>query len=96
MAVWDVPDDRVDAIAEHLAGEGAVTLCYRRARRKPDWPFNLFAMIHGRDRGTVRVQIKEAALSSGLSGLPSAVLFSRRCFKQSVARYSEQATGAAR
>lgn len=96
MAVWDVPDDRVDAIAERLAAEGAVTLCYRRARRKPDWPFNLFAMIHGRDRSTVRTQIKEAALASGLAGLPSAVLFSKRCYKQSVARYSDQKEGALR
>ena len=101
MAVWDVPDDRVDAIAERLAAVDVVTLCYRRARRKPDWPFNLFAMIHGRDRNIVLTQIKAAALASGLTGFQSAVLFSTRCFKQSVAQYSGkehagQKTGVAR
>ena len=30
-----------------------VTLCYRRPRRLPDWPYNLFTMIHGRDRAQV-------------------------------------------
>ena len=101
MAVWDVPDNRVDAIAERLAAVDVVTLCYRRTRRKPDWPFNLFAMIHGRDRNTVLTQIKAAALASGLTGFQSAVLFSRRCFKQSVAQYcgnqhAGQKTGVAR
>ncbi len=96
MAVWNVPDGCVDEIAERLAAQSAVTLCYRRARREPDWPFNLFAMIHGRRRNTVCTQIKEAALASGLAGMPSEVLFSRRCFKQGVARYFDQKTGVLR
>ena len=33
-----------------LADLPFVTLCYRRPRRPPRWPYNLFCMIHGRDR----------------------------------------------
>ena len=35
MVVWDVPDGEVDRTGIALAGEAAVTLCYRRTRRLP-------------------------------------------------------------
>ena len=53
MVVWDVPDDRVAEAACRITEFPFVTLCYRRPRRRPHWPYNLFCMIHGRDRGTV-------------------------------------------
>ena len=95
MSVWDVDDTIVDEVAERLAGRPEVTLCYRRARRLPHWPYNLFAMVHGREREAVMSQIRMAQYEVGLSDAPSAVLFSRRCFKQSVARLRPQIRGAA-
>ncbi len=95
MAVWDVPDDKVDEIATRLAKIDNVTLCYRRCRRFPHWPYNLFAMIHGTKRQLVRSQIGAAELACGLYAYPSAVLFSTRCFKQSGARYFAPLRGAA-
>ncbi len=50
MVVWNVPDERVAEVGRRLAHETAVTLCYRRPRRLPDWPYNLFCMIHGARR----------------------------------------------
>jgi DNA-binding Lrp family transcriptional regulator len=84
MAVWDVPDERAGALGRALAREGPVTLCYRRARALPDWPYNLYCMVHGRSRDRVREEISrlQAALA-----YPSAVLFSKRCFAQRAARY---------
>lgn len=95
MAVWNVPDDEVDELAARLAKIDAVTLCYRRTRRPPHWPYNLFAMIHGRKRPLVRHEIEAAELATGLYAHPGAVLFSKRCFKQSGARYFSQLKGAA-
>lgn len=43
MTVWDVPDDRVQAAGRALAALDYVTLSYRRPRRRPHWPYNLFA-----------------------------------------------------
>lgn len=86
MVVWDIPDDHVAAVAPTLAALPFVTLCYRRPRR-PGWPYNLFCMIHGKDRETVRAQIVRANASAGTAGLPQAVLFSTRAFKQHGARY---------
>lgn len=91
MVVWDVPDARVAAAGRALAALPFVTLCYRRPRVLPDWPYTLFAMIHGRDRGVVETQVEEATRAAGLEGCPRAVLFSRRRFKQRGARYAASA-----
>jgi DNA-binding Lrp family transcriptional regulator len=86
MVVWDVPDREVDRLAGRLAGRDEVNLCYRRSRRLPDWRYNLYAMIHGRERATVTGQIIAAARATGLDGYASEILFSTRCYKQSGAR----------
>lgn len=88
MTVWDVPDEKVPDAAAALTRLPFVTLCYRRPRRPPVWPYNLFCMIHGKDRALVEAEIEEATRAARLSGLPRAVLFSRRCFKQRGARYA--------
>jgi DNA-binding Lrp family transcriptional regulator len=88
MVVWDVPDARVGEVGRRLAALPFVTLCYRRPRRLPDWRFNLFCMIHGRDRPSVERQIERASEAGGLTGVPRALLFSCRRFKQRGARYA--------
>ena len=88
MVVWDVPDAEADRVGRAFARREFVTLCYRRPRRLPDWPYNLFCMIHGRDRATVLRQVQALARDAGLPGLRHEVLFSRRRFKQRGARYA--------
>lgn len=87
MVVWDVPDDAAARIGTALSALPFVTLCYRRPRRPPLWPYNLFSVIHGRDRGTVMAQIEHAKGTVGLADIGYDVLFSRRRFKQHGARY---------
>jgi DNA-binding Lrp family transcriptional regulator len=88
MVVWDVPDERVDEVGRRLGEADCVTLCYRRPRRPPEWPYNLFCMIHGRRRETVLAQLDRLTRDLGLGDLPRAVLFSGRRFKQRGARYA--------
>lgn len=87
MVVWDVPDDAVAAAGRRLAGMDAVRLCYRRPRCLPDWPYNLFCMIHGRDRDAVRREVERVTTAAGLAARPREILFSVRRFKQRGARY---------
>lgn len=87
MTVFDVPDAEVAGIGRRLAALPFVTLCYRRPRRLPVWPYNLFCMIHGKDRDTVLAQVEEATVAAGLETRQRAVLFSRRRFKQRGACY---------
>ena len=90
MTVWDVPDEQARELGRRLAALDFVTLCYRRPRRLPDWPYNLFAMIHGRDRANVERLVDEATATAGLTGRPRAILFSLRRFKQRGARYGRR------
>ena len=86
MVVFDAPDGCVDRLGERLARLAPVTLCYRRTRRRPCWPYNLYCMIHGRDRRNVMGWVEDR-LPRALGRLDRAVLFSRRRFRQRGARY---------
>ena len=87
MVVWDIPDEDVSEVGRRMAEESSVTLCYRRPRRPPEWPYNLFCMIHGRERDVVEAEVEQIAAHHGLGDIPRAVLFSGRCFKQCGAAY---------
>ncbi len=91
MVVWDVPAGQVRDAGRRLARLPFVTLCYRRPRRLPGWPYNLFCMIHGRDRAKVEALVEEASAAAGLDGLSREILFSRKRFKQRGARYAPDA-----
>jgi DNA-binding Lrp family transcriptional regulator len=89
MCAWDIPAWDTDRLGRLLAREPVVTLCYHRARGGEAWPYNLFSMIHGRDRKTVEQQLAALSHRHGLDAYPHVVLFSRRAFKQRGARYVE-------
>ncbi|CAA7615709.1 Protein NirL [Candidatus Terasakiella magnetica] len=91
MSVWDIPDHQVAEVGRILGDSPEVTLCYRRPRRLPDWPYNLFCMIHGRDRPAVEAAIAALVERYGLGSHAHAVLFSTRRFKQTGARYGRRA-----
>jgi DNA-binding Lrp family transcriptional regulator len=86
MTVFDVPDEMVDRCGEALAAMPGVTLAYRRGRA-PGWRYNLYCMVHGRDRGAVLAVIDAARHAAGLQRVEQAVLFSCRRFKQTGGRY---------
>jgi DNA-binding Lrp family transcriptional regulator len=87
MAVWDIPDSEVAARAQEFLRNPAVSLCYRRGRQLPDWPYNLFCMIHAKSAHDAHAAIDEINLVSGTGLYRQSVLFSTRCFKQSGARF---------
>ena len=87
MVVWDVPDESVDSIGECFGRFDFVTLSYRRPRRLPDWPYNLFCMIHGQDREDVLLNLQRLIDNCETQQLNHSVLFSNRCFKQRGAVY---------
>ena len=84
MVVFDVPDEAVSEVGTRLAREQDVTLCYRRRRHLPEWPYNLYCMVHGRSRDEVMPIIERLCR---LAGHPCEFLFSTRRFKQQGARY---------
>jgi DNA-binding Lrp family transcriptional regulator len=82
MTVWDVADQRVDACGEAVGALDFVTHCYRRPRHLPDWPYNLFAMVHGRDRAEVEVHRQAIRRLLGDACRQDDVLYSSRILKK--------------
>jgi DNA-binding Lrp family transcriptional regulator len=88
MSVWDVEDERVGEIGRQVGALPFVTHCYRRPRRPPRWPYNLFAMVHGRERPEVEDKLREIAALIGSSARAHDVLYSTRILKKTGLRLS--------
>ena len=82
MSVWDVPDERIDELGRQVGALDSVTHCYHRPRRLPDWPYNLFAMVHGGSRAEVMAKVAEIAAIIGSDCRGHDVLFSTRILKK--------------
>lgn len=66
MVVWNIPDSKVDRVGKLFGLQSFVSHCYLRPRHLPNWPYNLFTMVHGRDRNEVsgKVRILENFVSA--------------------------------
>ena len=82
MSVWDVDDARIAELGETVGRLDFVTHCYERPRRLPDWPYNLFAMVHAGDRATVQARVGEIAALLGPACRGHDVLFSTEILKK--------------
>lgn len=82
MSVWDVADDELRAAGRIIGALEFVTHCYHRPRRPPAWPYNLFAMVHGRDRGEVETKVARIAEILGPSASAHDVLYSSAMLKK--------------
>ncbi|OFZ89808.1 MAG: protein nirH [Betaproteobacteria bacterium RBG_16_66_20] len=81
MSVWDLADEAVGELGPRVGALAFVSHCYRRPRR-PAWPYNLFAMVHGRDRAEVEAQVAQIAALLGGAARAHDVLYSRRILKK--------------
>ncbi|MCX7174382.1 MAG: AsnC family transcriptional regulator [Proteobacteria bacterium] len=82
MSVWDVADEQVDALGARIGALAFVTHCYRRPRGLPDWPYNLFAMVHGSNRVEVEEKVARIASILGNDCRAHEVLYSTRILKK--------------
>lgn len=82
MSVWDVADAHVARLGPAVGALPFVTHCYRRPRRLPDWPYNLFAMVHGRGREEVEAKLAQIRALLGPACRACDVLYSRRILKK--------------
>jgi len=82
MSVWDIHDEHAEAIGERIGALDFVSHCYLRPRRPPLWPYNLFAMVHGRDREEVESKAAVIADVVGSHCRRHAVLHSTSVLKK--------------
>lgn len=79
MVVWNCPEDRIDRFGGILAAHAEVSHCYYRPAY-PEWPYNLYAMIHGRSAEDCEITARKLAAAIGLGNFR--ILFSTREFKK--------------
>lgn len=82
MTVWDVDDDLIDSLGKQVAALSFVSHCYHRPRHLPDWPYNLFAMVHGKTAADAEGQITQIAEVLGEHVRAHQVLYSSRILKK--------------
>ncbi|PLX44064.1 MAG: protein nirH [Hyphomicrobiales bacterium] len=82
MTVWDVDDARISALGPEVGALEFVSHCYQRPRHLPDWPYNFFAMVHGRSAGEVMEKIERVARVLGDAARAHDVLYSKRILKK--------------
>jgi DNA-binding Lrp family transcriptional regulator len=88
MSVWDVDDARIDELGAQVGALQFVTHCYRRPRRLPDWPYNLFAMVHSQNRAEVAARVAEIAALLGGACRAHDILYSTAILKKTGLRIS--------
>jgi DNA-binding Lrp family transcriptional regulator len=87
MIVWRIPEADIDIVAQEMLQFSFVTLCYQRPIL-PEWPYNWYCMIHGKNKDTVQSQLAQLIEQCGLETVEKQILFSSRCFKQRGAVYT--------
>jgi len=88
MSVWDVPDSRAQELGRAVGALDFVSHCYLRPRHLPLWPYNLFAMVHGRSRDEVEGKVAQIAELLGAADNGHEVLYSTRILKKTGLRLS--------
>lgn len=79
MAVWDVPEEKLGAVARKLCESESISHCYSRTCT-PEWPYRLYTMIHGHSREEVLELARRFATREAIGRYE--VLFSTRELKK--------------
>ena len=82
MTVWDVPDEHISDLGKKIGALEFVSHCYKRPRFLPEWPYNLFAMVHAHTKDEAMQQIEVIAELLGNMNRQHDVLFSTKILKK--------------
>jgi len=84
MVVWDIAEEKSEEMGRRAAEFSAVSHCYLRPKY-PNWPYNLFTMVHGKTTEETNGIIKEIA--SEIEHFSRRPLYSTREFKKVRIKY---------
>ena len=84
MSAWNVPADDIERVGELMASVPEISHCYERPSL-PDWPYNIYAMIHGTSEDEIRAVANKIAEETGIEDYE--ILFSGREFKKSSVQF---------
>lgn len=84
LVAWEVPPDRLDEVATAMAKSPSVSHCYDR-NTAPDWPYNLYTMVHGHSREECEDIVKSLGLENNITN--HAMLYSKKEWKKTSMKY---------
>ncbi|MCC7367818.1 MAG: AsnC family transcriptional regulator [Chloroflexi bacterium] len=84
MGVWAVPEENVIELGERMAAFANVSHCYRRPTY-PDWPYNVFTMVHGQSNEQCEEVLAAISRATGMTNYIS--LYSTREYKKTRTRF---------
>ncbi|MGR2738803.1 siroheme decarboxylase subunit beta [Billgrantia sp. Q4P2] len=90
MSVWDVDDTHIERLGREVAEIPGVSHCYRRPRHLPEWPYNLFVMLHGRSKAEVERQAEALHELLGDACRDHRILYSSRILKKTGLRLARR------
>jgi siroheme decarboxylase len=65
MGVWIVPPERIEEIGAFFATQAPITHCYLRPQY-PDWPYNIFTMVHSKKVDSCDDYLAELSKQTGI------------------------------
>jgi len=89
MSVWNVPDDKIKDLGTQLGALDFVSHCYERPRFLPEWPYNLFAMLHGHSKQEVNKKVQQVVSLLGEHCQGYELLYSTQILKKTGLRLSK-------
>jgi len=84
MIVWKVPEERISEVGNKLGAFPQVSHCYERPIY-PDWPYNVFSMIHCKSFDEAGEVVKQ--IQNQINVDEYKILFSSREFKKTRVEY---------
>ena len=84
MIVWKVPEDKITDVGSQLGAFPQVSHCYERPTY-PDWPYNVFSMIHCKTHDEANEMAK--TIQDQIHVDDYRILFSSREFKKTRVEY---------
>jgi DNA-binding Lrp family transcriptional regulator len=80
VIAWKVPIDRITEVGTYLASFKEITHCYERLPVPERWEYNLYTVMHSRERETIEQMTN--LLSETIGVRDYVILFSKRDLKK--------------
>lgn len=84
LSVWSVPEEEIAKAGNEIISHPEVGHCYQR-NMLPDWPYNLYAMIHAQTHKAVEEIAADISRDIGIDQYQ--LLFTKREFKKTSMQY---------
>lgn len=87
LVAWEVDPARLDEVAKKMAESPSVSHCYDR-NTAPDWPYNLYTMVHGHSREECEAIVAGLAKETGVEN--RAMLYTKHEWKKISMKYFQE------